>query len=67
MVIDLLQVIPTRLIQTVRNKLLRACCRVRLVGITCCESVGLVNLLQDDNNLFENCKQLGTSSAKTSC
>ena len=55
-VTDLLQVVPTRLIQAVRNKLLRACCHqlvnnllraddIRLVGTTCCESVGLVNLV----------------------
>ena len=54
-VTDLLQVVP-RLIQAVRNKLLRACCRqlvnnllraddIRLVGITCCESVGLIDLV----------------------
>jgi hypothetical protein len=56
MVTDLLQVVPTRLIQAVRNKLLRACCHqlvdnllrtdeIRLVGTTCCESVGLINLV----------------------
>ena len=56
MVPDLLQVVPTRLIQAVRNKLLRACCHqpvnnllladdIRLVGTTCCESVGLINLV----------------------
>ena len=55
-VTDSLQVVPTRLIQAVRNKLLRACCHqhvddllravdIRLVGTTCCESVGLVNLV----------------------
>ena len=55
-VTDLLQVVPTRLIQAVRNKLLRACCHqlvnnllraddIRPVGTTCCESVGLVNLV----------------------
>jgi hypothetical protein len=55
-VTDLQQVVPTRLIQAVRNKLLRACCHqlvnnllraddIRLVGTTCCESVGLVNLV----------------------
>jgi hypothetical protein len=55
-VTNLLQVVPTRLIQAVRNKLLRACCHqlvnnsqhadeIRLVGTTCCESVGLVNLV----------------------
>ena len=56
-VTDLLQVVPTRLIQAVRNKLLRASCHqpvdnllraddIRLVGTTCCESVGLINLVQ---------------------
>jgi hypothetical protein len=56
MVIDLLQVVPTRLIQAVRNKLLRACCHqlvnnllraddIRLVETICCESVGLINLV----------------------
>jgi hypothetical protein len=55
-VTDLLQVVSTRLIQAVRNKLLRACCHQlvnnllraddnRLVGTTCCESVGLINLV----------------------
>ncbi len=53
---DLPQVVPTRLIQAVRNKLLGACCHqlvnnllraddIRLVGRTCCESVGLINLV----------------------
>ncbi len=49
--------LPTRrLIQAVRNRLLRACCHqlvnnllraddIRLVGTTCCESVGLINLV----------------------
>jgi hypothetical protein len=55
-VTDSQQVVPTRLIQAVRNKLLRACCPqlvntllraddIRLVGTTCCESVGLINLV----------------------
>ena len=55
-VTDLLQVVPTRLIQAVRNKLLRACCHqlvnnlsraddIRLIGTTCYESVGLINLV----------------------
>ena len=71
-VTDLLQVvIPTRLLQAVRNKLLRACCHqhvnnllsahdIRLVGTACYESVGLINLVisQDDNNLFQTCQQL---------
>jgi hypothetical protein len=54
--IDLLQVVPTRLIQAFRKKLLRACCHqfvnnllraddIRLVGTTCCESVGLINFV----------------------
>jgi hypothetical protein len=57
---DLLQGVPhaiTRLIQAVRNKLLRACCLqlvnnllihaddIRLVGTTCCEFVGLISLV----------------------
>jgi hypothetical protein len=57
-VTDLLQVVPTRLIQAVRNKLLRACCHqlvnnllraddIRLVGTTCCESVDLIKLVPD--------------------
>ena len=55
-VTDLLQVVPTRLIQAVRNKLLRACHHqlvnnllraddIRLVGTTCCESVTVINLV----------------------
>jgi hypothetical protein len=57
-VIDLFQVVPTRLIQAVViqavcyevvviklvNILLRAD-DIRLVGTTCCESVGLINLV----------------------
>jgi hypothetical protein len=40
---------------------------IRLVGTTCCESVGLINLnVTNDNNLFQTCQQLGTSSANTS-
>jgi hypothetical protein len=53
---DLLQVVPTRLIQAIRDKLLQGCCHqlvnnllhaddIRLVRIICCESVGLVNLV----------------------
>ena len=69
-VTDLLQVVATRLIQAVRNKLLRACCHqlvnnlmlraddITLVGTTCCESVGLVNLVPDlsttGNKQFEH-------------
>jgi hypothetical protein len=55
-VTDLLQVVPTRLIQAVRNKLLRACCHqlvnnlsraddIGLIETTCCESVGVINLV----------------------
>ncbi len=54
-VIDLVQVVPRRLIQTVRNKLLLASCQqvnnflrghtIRLVGMTCCESGDLINLV----------------------
>jgi hypothetical protein len=55
-VTDLLQVVPTRLTQAVRNKLLRACCHqlvnnllraddIKLVRTTSCESVGLINLV----------------------
>ena len=51
---DSLKVVPTRLIQVVHNKLLRACCHelvnnflqadnIRFVGATCCESVGLLS------------------------
>ena len=52
-VTNLLQVVPTRLVQAVRNKLLRACCHqrvtcrraddIRFVGTTCCESLGLIH------------------------
>jgi hypothetical protein len=61
-VTDLLQVVPTRLIQAVRNKLLRACCH-QLVASLLASST----LLQDDNNLFQTFQQLGTSSANTAC
>jgi hypothetical protein len=52
-VTDLLQVVPTRLIQAVRNKLLYELVvinllradDIRLVGTTCCESVALINLV----------------------
>jgi hypothetical protein len=61
-VADLLQVVPTRLIQAVRNKLLRACCHQFVTRLLASST-----LLQDDNNLFRTCLQLGTSSANTSC
>jgi hypothetical protein len=68
-VTDLLQVVSTRLIQAVRNKLLRACRHqlvnnllradyIRLVASLLASSI----LLQDDNNLFQTCQQLGTST-----
>ena len=56
-VTDLLQVVATRLIQVVRNKLLRACsyqlinnlycCAddIRFVGTTCCKFVSHINLV----------------------
>ena len=55
-VTDLIQVVPTRLIQVARNELLRACCHqlvnnllraddIRLVGTACCESISLINLV----------------------
>ena len=61
-VTDLLQVVPTRLIPAVRNKLLRACCHQlvnnllrdisdlleQLVASLLASSI----LLEDDNNLF---------------
>jgi hypothetical protein len=62
MVTDSQQVVPTRLIQAVRNKLLRACCHqlvtCSLVGTTCCESVGLINLVTQADNLFQTCAKL---------
>ena len=72
-VTDLQQVVPTRLIQAVRNKLLRACCH-QLVTCrryqTCWNNlleqlvVSLLassTLLQEDNNSFQTCQQLGAS------
>jgi hypothetical protein len=49
-------VVPTRLVQAVRNKSVRACCHqlvnnllraddIRLVGTTCCKSVGFINFV----------------------
>ena len=56
-VTDMSQVVPTTLIQAVRNELLRACCHhlvnnllraddIRLFGTTCRETVGLIYLVQ---------------------
>jgi hypothetical protein len=82
-VTDFLQVVPTRLIQAVRNKLLRVCCHrlvnnmlraddIRLVGTlrTCCGSVCLINV--PCYKMITTCSRLvnncmGTSSAITSC
>jgi hypothetical protein len=70
---DLLQVVPTSLIQAVRNKLLRVCCH-QLVTCRRCQTcwnkfaaslLASSTLLQDDDNLFQTCQQLGTSSART--
>ena len=77
-VTDLLQVVPTRLIQAVRNKLLRACCHQLVNNLLRADDIRLLEqfvasllasstLLEDDNNLFQTCQQLGTSSANTSC
>ena len=65
---DLLQVVQTRLMKDFCNKLVRAD-NIRLGETTCCESVvASSTLLQlDDNNLFQTCQQLKTSSANTSC
>ena len=59
MVTDFLQVVPKRLIQSVRNKLLRACCH-QLVNNLLRADEQLVSslltsstLLQDDDNLFQ--------------
>ena len=68
-VTDLLQVVPSKLIQAVRNKLLRACSRqlvnnllyaddVRLIGTTCCESVGLINLACYKYKVITTCSRL---------
>ena len=80
MVTDLLQIVPTQLIQAVRNKLLQACCRQFVNNLLRANdiSLGLLEqldaslltsstLLEDDNNLFQICQHLGTNSANTSC
>jgi hypothetical protein len=65
-VTDLLQVVPTRLIQAVGNKLQRACCHqlvnnllrtddIRLVRTTCGKSVGLINLYYE---MITTCSRL---------
>jgi hypothetical protein len=56
MVTDLLQVVPTRLIRNKYKLFVTSCYEsvvnnlspahdIRLVGTTCCESVGLINLV----------------------
>ena len=77
MVIDLLQVVPTRLIQAVRNKLLRACCHQLVINLlTTCYVQTISDLLKQfvasllaSSTLLQNetCQQLGTSSANRSC
>jgi hypothetical protein len=63
---------------TVCNKLLRACCNQLVNNLWRADDIRLLEqlvasllvsstLLQDDNNLFQTCQQLGTSSANTSC
>jgi hypothetical protein len=61
--------------QVVCTKFLWTCCHqlvnnllctdnIRLVGTTCCKSaLASLIFLQDDNNLFQTCQQLGTTSA----
>jgi hypothetical protein len=66
-VTDLLQVVPTRLIQAVRNKLPRACCHQLVNKLLRADDIGVSTSLQDDNNLFQTTQQRGTSSANTSC
>ena len=62
------------LIQAVCNKLLAdllTTCYVQTVSDLLEQLVASLlvssTLLQDDNNLFQTCQQLGTSSANTSC
>ena len=63
MITDLLQVVPTRLIQSARNnQLVHVNNLLRADGMLASSS-----LPQDDTNLFQTCRQLGTSSANTSC
>jgi hypothetical protein len=75
MVTDLLQVVPTKLIQAVRNyKLLRTCCHqlnvIRADYQTCWNNLLRVCWPRQPcykmiKNLFQTCQQLGTSSANT--
>jgi hypothetical protein len=74
-VTDLLQVAPARLIHAVRNKLLRACCHqlvnnllraddIRLVGETCCESVGLINFVTRWQQLVSDLSTTGNKQCE---
>jgi K+-sensing histidine kinase KdpD len=56
MITALLQVIPTRLIQAVRNKLLRAFSHDLLEHLVA-SMLASSTLLQDDNNLFQTCQR----------
>jgi hypothetical protein len=54
----------------IRNKLLRACYHQlvnNLLRVDDTDQTCWNNLLQDDNNLFQTCQQLGTNRANTSC
>jgi hypothetical protein len=66
-VTDLLQVVPTRR----SNTGLSTTCYVQMISDLLEQLVASLlassTLLQDDNNLFQTCQQLGTSSANTSC
>jgi hypothetical protein len=73
-VIDLLQVVATRLIHAVRNKLLRACCHQLVNNLLRADDIRLVDKqfvasLLASSTLLQNetCQQLGTSSANRSC
>ena len=74
-VTDLLQVVPTKLKQAVRNKLLYEVVPINLltpcyvqtisdfVGQLVASLLASSTLFQDDNNLFQTCPQFATSSA----
>ena len=56
-VTDLLQVVPTRLIQAVRDKLLRACCHQLVNNLLSADDIRLVgkNLLRAVDKLCSHC------------
>jgi hypothetical protein len=77
-VTDLLQVVPTRLIQAVRNKLLRTCCHQLLTWReyqTCWDNLLRVcwphqsryKMITSLEQVFQTCQQVETSGANTSC